>query len=251
MAALLPIMSASPTSVFTQAFSSDRIFASVPWLLEPDDQAFEAMFMKCPQKIMPAHEFFFFGVQRQGFYIESGLIATCFGRGDTFDRMASLFRPGNLLGAPKAVLHPGKDMPLMALALSPVSVRVMEEAAFIKLLEQDSDLKLKYLMSLAKHHERQIEGLLVCGVDPLPLRLATLLIVLLELVPEDADAAWKRLTIDARVSEVAELIHATRPAVSKVLNAWEKQGLLRRQDGRLELACDFPVRIRELLMQVE
>ena len=150
--------------------------------------------------------------------------------------MASLFRPGNLLGAPKAVLHPGKDMPLMALALSPVSFRVMEEAAFVKLLEQDKDLKLKYLMSLAKHHERQIEGLLV---------------VLLELVPEDADAAWKRLTIDARVSEVAELIHATRPAVSKVLNAWEKQGFLRRQDGRLELTCDFPERIRELLMQDE
>lgn len=251
MAAQFPIMSASSTSAFIQAFASDRIYASLPWLLEPDDSAFEAFFLNCPLKEISAHQIFFFGGQRQFFYIESGLIATCFGRGDTFDRMASLFRPGTLLGAPKAVLHPGKDMPLMALALSPVSVRVMEEAAFIKLLEQDRDLKLRYLMSLAKHHERQIEGLLVCGVDPLPLRLAKLLIVLLELVPEDADAAWKRLTIDARVSEVAELIHATRPAVSKVLNAWEKQGLLRRQDGRLELACDFPERIRGLLIQDE
>ncbi|MDO5530893.1 Crp/Fnr family transcriptional regulator [Sutterella sp.] len=234
-----------PPETPPEGFPHERVYTFTPWLNVPDDPAFAGIFAECPETTLPAHRSYSLGNTFDVCRVEEGWLATCYWRSGSFDRMAGLIMPGSLIGAAKAINHPGEKMPLLSLTLTPVRMRRMTAVRFREILDADHELWLRFMLSLVHHQEAYLEGMFLMDTSPVPVRLAKLFSILLPLGQNDGD--WTALPFSPRVGELALMTHATRPAMSRVVSDWRRRGLIAREGDRFLVARDFTVRVAELL----
>lgn len=88
-------------------------------------------------------------------------------------------------------------------------------------------------------HKRPLEldGLLVNGLDPVPVRLARLFLSLLAIGGEESSAGL--LPIEPTVDELALMVHATRAVVNRLLSDWIKRGLIERIGRKIIVRPNF------------
>ena len=145
--------------------------------------------------------------------------------------MTALFVPRTILGGPKALLHK-RPLELTFRTLSPV--RALQ---FRRFLADHPGIELEYLRTLAWNHEAQLDGLLVNGLDPVPVRLARLFLSLLAIGGEESSAGL--LPIEPTVDELALMVHATRAVVNRLLSDWIKRGLIERSGRKIIVRPNF------------
>ena len=106
------------------------------------------------------------------------------------------------------VLLHKRPLELTIRTLSPVRLRRRDALKFRRFLADHPGIELEYLRTLAWNHEAQLDGLLVNGLDPVPVRLARLFLSLLAIGGEESSAGL--LPIEPTVDELALMVHATR-----------------------------------------
>ncbi|WP_443744170.1 Crp/Fnr family transcriptional regulator, partial [Sutterella sp.] len=149
-----------------------------------------------------------------------------------------IFAPGSILGGPKVLLHPAREIGLSARTLSSVRLRRICAERFTAFLDAHPAVKSDYLLTLAYNHEAQMDGLLVNGTEPVPVRLALLFESLADLEAVNA-ARGVACTVEPTVEELALMVHATRAVVNRVLCAWEREGRIAREHRRIRLLPGF------------
>lgn len=259
MTALMP-PSASPASstnegasAFAELSAAVRcgFYSDRPWLLRPDDERFAVLFSGGALEKRRAHETFSFGLDHAVWRVESGLVATYVLFGGGIGRMTGLFPEGTLLGAPKAVIHHGEAMPLIARAIGPVAMRRISAEAFRQALDAEPDLRASYTSNLLANHESQMDGILVNDLAPLKTRTALLLLALFEAAGEPLGPGWNRVPYPITTQELSEMVHATRSAVSRELSALANSGLFRRTGRVLYVSARLPAAVGEALANEE
>lgn len=240
-------------SPFEQLLASARcgFYSDRPWLLRPDDERFAELFSGGAAEERPAHDIFTFGLDRAVRRVESGLVATYVLFGGGIGRMTGLFPAGTLLGAPKAVIHSGEPMPLVARAIGPVVMRRISADAFQSALAEMPDLRTAYIERLLSNHESQIDGLLVNDLAPLKIRTGLLLLALFEAAGAPLAPGWSRVPYPVTAQELSEMAHATRSAVSRELSALAKAGLLQRKGRSIYVADALPDALAQAALKAQ
>lgn len=194
------------------------------------------LFVDAPVVELPAHiDHASFGRESFVYWIDQGILATCAPR-TRGPRMTALFVPRTILGGPKALLHK-RPLELTIRTLSPVRLRRRDALQFRRFLADHPGIELEYLRTLAWNHEAQLDGLLVNGLDPVPVRLARLFLSLLAIGGEESSAGL--LPIEPTVDELALMVHATRAVVNRLLSDWIKRGLIERNGRKIIVRPNF------------
>ena len=180
------------------------LYSKCPWRFHPDPPLLEKLFVDAPVVELPAHIDHAFGRESFVYWIDQGILATCAPR-TRGPRMTALFVPRTILGGPKALLH-----------------------------KRPLELTIR---TLAWNHEAQLDGLLVNGLDPVPVRLARLFLSLLAIGGEESSAGL--LPIEPTVDELALMVHATRAVVNRLLSDWIKRGLIERNGRKIIVLPNF------------
>lgn len=211
------------------------LYSKCPWRFHPDPPPLEKLFVDAPVVELPAHIDHAFGRESFVYWIDQGILATCAPR-TRGPRMTALFVPRTILGGPKALLHK-PPLELTIRTLSPVRLRRRDALQFRRFLADHPGIELEYLRTLAWNHEAQLDGLLVNGLDPVPVRLARLFLSLLAIGGEESSAG--PLPIEPTVDELALMVHATRAVVNRLLSDWIKRGLIERSGRKIIVLPNF------------
>lgn len=213
------------------------LYSEAPWCFRPDPEALLALFLDAPVVELPAHAVHHFAREHYVHLVESGVVITV-AELPGADRMTGVFAPGSFLGGPKALLHPAREIDLVARTLSTVRLRRLSADAFLRFLDEHPVVRGDYLLTLAHNHEAQMDGLLVNGTAPVPVRLALLFESLADLEAGNA-ARGVSCAVGPTVEELALMVHATRAVVNRVLCAWEREGRIARERRRIRLLPGF------------
>ncbi|WP_337787120.1 Crp/Fnr family transcriptional regulator [Sutterella wadsworthensis] len=187
------------------------LYSKCPWRFHPDPPLLEKLFVDAPVVELPAHIDHAFGRESFVYWIDQGILATCAPR-TRGPRMTALFVPRTILGGPKALLHK-RPLELTIRTLSPVRLRRRDALQFRRFLADHPGIELEYLRTLAWNHEAQLDGLLVNGLDPVPVRLARLFLSLLAIGGEESSAG--------------------------LLSDWIKRGLIERNGRKIIVLPNF------------
>lgn len=211
------------------------IYTQKAWIFGQAPQGLANLFADIePTHLVPLEEFSF-GRPPQVLLIDDGLIVTVVDEGGPFGRVTAAFGKGATLGGTKALLHPTEELRLISKAIVPTTVRCVDAELFRTYLKDHPDVEQAYLMYIMQCHERQIEGLLLTNIEPVEMRIARTLLLLLEAsgVPLHAltqSAQPLRYNVSAEV--LTGFVYATRAVISRILASWVHQGYIRR-NGRL------------------
>lgn len=226
------------------------LYSHCPWLCVPDPPELEALFADSPVLAIPAHVNHDFGREPFVWWIDAGILATYAERADG-SRIVEIFTKGALLGAPKAMLHRESCMRLSCRMLSPMRVRRTDASRFRSFLAEHPETEAEWWKRLALSHTAMIDGLLINGLEQVPVRLAHLFVVLASLAGQGAQLNSQEgtlLPIGPTADELALMTHATRAVISRQLSAWARGGLIERRGRRILLAPDFADRTLGLRM---
>ena len=135
------------------------------------------------------------------------------------------------MGAEKSIKGKHAIKPLIARALLPTKVLVMDAAQFKRELELDPILCIAALKSFIRHDDAKIEGLLMNDLLTVPQRVALMVKVLFQALNMPLTALPKCLPKTITVTELARLVHSDRAVVSRILAKWVEEGIVVTHDG--------------------
>jgi CRP-like cAMP-binding protein len=143
--------------------------------------------------------------------------------------LLAILEGGEILGE-IAVLD-GKQRTADATAITPCALAILERHEVLSFLEQHPAAWLSIVAILCDRLRRTDEQLAEVALLPLPVRLAK---AILRINGGQSSTRPSRST-SAHLSqrELANLVGATRETVNKCLKAWQRQGLIRIDDGQI------------------
>ncbi|MEM6891442.1 MAG: Crp/Fnr family transcriptional regulator [Pseudomonadota bacterium] len=136
-----------------------------------------------------------------------------------------------------ALLDPGPRT-ATATALEQSQLLMLDHSDLHQLLEQNPHLTIELLRLVGKRMRHITDQLNEYILLPLPKRLARKVLRLASRTDMDMDNPRLKLSH----SELADLVGASREAVSKALSAWKKEGLLQTGRGSIELLNEEKLR---------
>lgn len=213
------------------------VYSNNPWLLENASPLFEPIFQNAPVETFDGRSEQFFGAAPYVWWIEEGLIATYASCPGIPNLMMGLFGRHSLLGAFKAITHRDRITPLTTKVLLPARARRVSASAFRTYLEKDEQLAGKVLPNLLRLHENQMERLLLNDLLPVDVRLARMVETLYRAAGGRLSAELTAMPVPVTVLDLAEMVHADRAFVSRILSQWAARGLFARNGRRLSFAA--------------
>lgn len=232
--------SSVPPKPHSTALRTLSIYGDLPWLFDPAPEGIAELFADARTERLPARKIVPFGSTHEVFWVESGLFATYAGFRGEFRLMTGLFGPQSILGGIKALTHPGGHMELRLRTLSDTVVRAIDAVRFRNRLNEHPALRDAVLLYFLAMHERQIDGLLISQYLPLPERLALLIDTIRHALGVPESAKPTIFPIPLLASDLADMLHAERASVSRILSRWAKMKLFHRE-GRSTMAFAGPL----------
>ena len=197
----------------------DHVYAECPWVVPPDAPELLALFReKGRPAFVRSRTVVNFGEEPTAYMVEEGLVGTFAGGVGKYERLIVLFPPGTSVGAEKSIKGKHAIKPLIARALLPTKVLVMDAAQFKRELELDPILCIAALKSFIRHDDAKIEGLLMNDLLTVPQRVALMVKVLFQ-------------ALNMPLTELARLVHSDRAVVSRILAKWVEEGIVVTHDG--------------------
>lgn len=218
------------------------IYSDRSWLFDAAPAAVTPLFTDAPLHVIPARTRLPFGDTHVVALVEKGLFATYAGFQGEFRLITGLFGPGSILGGVKALTHAGRRMELSLRTLTETTVRTIDAVRFREALEADAALANDLLSYFLVMHERQIDGLLMMEYLPLADRLAMLIETLYFASGVKPSETPVEMPLSLNASDLADMLHAERASVSRVLSRRGRAGIFRREGRALSFAT---ARLRE------
>lgn len=210
----------------------DHVYAECPWVVPPDAPELLTLFReKGRPAFVRSRTVVNFGEEPTAYMVEEGLVGTFAGGVGKYERLIVLFPPGTSVGAEKSIKGKHAIKPLIARALLPTKVLVMDAAQFKRELELDPILCIAALKSFIRHDDAKIEGLLMNDLLTVPQRVALMVKVLFQALNMPLTALPKCLPKTITVTELARLVHSGRAVVSRILAKWVEEGIVVTHDG--------------------
>lgn len=210
--------------------------ADVPTLSGAPEEALEALArlayevsFDTGQRVIPM-----FRPTRRLVFARDGLAALTGVSSQGKQRIAFLYRPGDVIGSRFLVETPESEYEVVALTdVEGLAVRVED---LERVGEDHPEVLFDLTRAFARRVDRLCERLLTATTLDVPVRLAR---VLLDL-SGNGDGTWRSLDHRLPHRVLAEIIGASRPHVSAVLGELEEAGAVRRggRGARLEVCPD-------------
>jgi CRP-like cAMP-binding protein len=145
--------------------------------------------------------------------------------------LLAILEAGEIFGE-IAVLD-GKLRTADATAIRPCALAILDRHEVLDFLDQHPAAWLAIVQTLCERLRRTDEQLAEVALLPLPVRLAKVILRL----DGNFSAARKSANNPIHLSqrELANMVGATRESVNKCLKGWQRQGLIRIDDGRVTL----------------
>ena len=215
-------------------------YAPFPWAVPPAPEAAREVFMREGEPFeLPRGRFLDFGRADAAWLVEDGLLATYSKNFTSAMRYVGLFGPLSVLGGTRALRNGGAPMRLAARVLSRARGRRISGERYRRLLEEPAGAErmLRWCLSTA---ETQLEGMAVNDLYPVEARMRLALAALFTaagcspaVTELPAELPW-----EITVTDLAQLVHADRPLVSRILSGWQKEGLVSKPGRRIILLAD-------------
>ena len=160
--------------------------------------------------------------------VESGRIKIALGSAEGKEFVLELMGPGDVFG--ELALLDGRARSADAVAAEESTLLLLPRAAFLRVVEAHPRVALDLLMALTRRLRRDAAVIQDAAFLDVPTRIARALLRLAETMDEGdvvVTPAWLTQT------ELARVVGATRESVNKWLGSYERQGLIRRRDGRI------------------
>ncbi|MCI6529854.1 MAG: Crp/Fnr family transcriptional regulator [Mesosutterella sp.] len=209
------------------------VYSSSPWLIPRDPGPVAALFARGGRPCtFRARHVFNFGEQPRTYLIERGLVGTYARNPEGAPVLIALFSPGTILGAEKSLKEEHlRVKPLQARVLLPVRALALDSAQFTRELAESPGLLELALRAFLSHDDSKIEGLLINGTLDLPARLALMIATLFTALGQPLDGEPRPLPRQITVTELARLVHSSRPVLSRVLSRWACEKLIEGTPG--------------------
>ncbi len=221
-----------PTSAAASAplRPSRHVYCEVPWLMEEAPGEIDTLFEGAPVRELKAGEFFQFAHVTEVFWVVHGLVATTVELTDGATLLTGLFGRRSCLGAMRTFTHPCESMRLSARAVFPTRLIGIDAVRFRAAILANPSRARDFYARMLLWHEAQMEGILVLR-DSLEVRLGHLVDVFYRAAGAGLTDAMAPLPVPVPVSLMAELLGATRSAVSRQISKWCEEGRAERLAG--------------------
>jgi CRP/FNR family cyclic AMP-dependent transcriptional regulator len=140
--------------------------------------------------------------------------------------------PGDVFGEIAAI--DGRERTADATAIGPCCLLVLDRREVLPVLERHARIAVRLLQILCARMRNATNACQNFALLDVPVRLARLLRELAETHGETVGGG-RRLTLKLSQRELGNLIGATRESVNKHLRAWEAEGLISIDHGRITL----------------
>ena len=169
---------------------------------------------------------------QQIYIIAKGRLKTITAGGEGRQAALSIMGPGEVFGEVAAL--DGQPRSATITALEPCELLIIQRNDFFYFLERNPKAAIKLLEVLAGRLRRLSERVEDSTFLEIPGRLAK---QLLRLGRQYGTTSPQGTRIELKLSqqELGDLVGATRESVNKQLRAWEGEGLIEKNDGRLVL----------------
>jgi len=141
--------------------------------------------------------------------------------------------PGDCFG--ELGLIDGRPHHHEATAEGDVSLAVIGKSEMTQLRETFPEINSQLLQLLAKRTRRIYELLEDAFLRDVPRRLAQRICKLGEALQQQQNAAGESLLLHCSHEDLAKMVGSSRQSVTTIMKAWERDGLLRQEYGRLQL----------------
>lgn len=213
------------------------VYSPRPWLLEEASPLLAPLFANAPSEVFEERAEHFFGAEPWVWFIEEGLVATYATSPGMQNQMTGLFGRHAVLGGFKALLHGGRMTPLVTKALLQTRARRVSAEAFRRYLETDDAVAACVLRHMLVQHEQQMEGMLLNDLLPVDVRLARIIETLYLAAGGRLSGELTPLPVPVTVLDLAEMAHADRAFVSRILSGWRRNGAFARTGRRLSFSA--------------
>jgi CRP/FNR family transcriptional regulator, cyclic AMP receptor protein len=144
----------------------------------------------------------------------------------------NIIEPGGLFG--EIALLDGKERTADATAMGRTRLLVLDRRDFIPFLERNPKIAIRLIDVLCERVRRTSELVESVAFLDFSARLARLLVRLAETYGEETGGGL-RLAIRLSQQDLGNLIATTRESVNRQLNAWQQEGILRLEQGRITI----------------
>jgi CRP-like cAMP-binding protein len=160
----------------------------------------------------------------------SGTIRISVPAPDGREFLLAILQPGEVFGE-LAVLD-GKERSADAVADSPCTLAILDRRDILSFLEQHPASWLQLVTVLCERLRTADQLLADVALLQLPVRLAKTMLRITSNKPK-SKATEKNSTIRFSQRELANMVGATREHVNKCLAAWQRQGIVQINDGKI------------------
>ncbi len=122
---------------------------------------------------------------------------------------------------------------LIMRALTPLRMRRVSARAFVGFLAADDHAAASAYLFLLRQHEQQMEGMLLNDLLPVDVRLARIVDTLFRARGESLSGRLEPVPVPVTVLQLAEMVHADRAFVSRILSKWREARCFEREGRRL------------------
>ena len=166
------------------------------------------------------------------FIIESGEVKICSPSPDGKETIFALLGPGDFFG--EMALLDAEPRSADAVAQEPCRLLLLHRTDFLHFLKERPQVAVALLAVLSRRLRRTNQALQDLMFLDVPGRLARVLLQLAERQGRE-DATGIVLTSRLTQGELADMVGASRETINRWLRVYERQGLIRHDQGRLTL----------------
>jgi len=144
----------------------------------------------------------------------------------------NIVEPGQIFG--EIALLDGRERTADATAMGPTTLLVLDRRDFVPFLERNPKIAVRLLEVVCERVRRTSELVESVAFLDFSARLARLLLRLAESYGEETGAGT-RINLKLSQQDLGNLIATTRESVNRQLNAWQQEGIVRLEQGRITI----------------
>lgn len=220
-----------PVPPLLSSTSMNYVFCNNPWIMPPEPDVIRLIFEENGQleKFPAGSRLMHGGVAGNVYFVKKGLITFGYFDASAVYQVLNLILPGRTVGDLDS-LDPA-PCGIIAECLKPSTLYVLSHEAWTKAIRSSVESMEAYALSANKKHQCAMEGLINNRTLALPQRLKRLILALIQTHYSLRSEGWNPCPASLTVTDLAKVLSASRPWVSKTLSSWITEGLMKK-DGR-------------------